>query len=249
MDTPLHSSNALPRGDVSRGIQRVVNHTPVPGTPMRNVDWSDDSSVMNTPMSQHSLRVLAHNTPGNNRYEFENSSSQHGSGGASNIETFGAGGNEAYIWGTSINVNHSMNAFRNFLDLFTLDESDIEPYYHRQLSILHRTGGNVLNMHCRHLYAYPAARALYRQLIQYPQEIIPIMDAVINEEYRRIATSDFDSVQRIRVCVFGLMETKRMRGLDPVHIDTLISIKVLKMRFHVFVAILIVITPFLFMLS
>ena len=73
---------------------------------------------------------------------------------------------------------------RNFLDQFTGDSVDgFEPYYHRQMQIMHRTGNNVFNLNASHMMDFIPSNSLYKQLIQYPQEIIPIMDAVVNEEY------------------------------------------------------------------
>lgn len=41
----------------------------------------------------------------------------------------------------------------------------------------------ILNLNCRHLKEEITTKALFEQLIQSPQEIIPIMDAIVNEVY------------------------------------------------------------------
>lgn len=58
--------------------------------------------------------------------------------------------------------------------------------------LLHRTGGQVLNINCKHLLQYHSTRKLYNQLILYPQEIIPIFDTVANDEYVVISGGDAD---------------------------------------------------------
>jgi DNA replicative helicase MCM subunit Mcm2 (Cdc46/Mcm family) len=53
------------------------------------------------------------------------------------------------------------------------------------------------------------------------------MDQVVNEEYHnRYADMDAGMIRRIQVRPYNLPSSNRMRGLDPEHIDSLISIKV-----------------------
>ncbi len=91
------------------------------------------------------------------------------------------------IWGTTINVDQCYRNFRNFLQQFTVGD-DFEPYYLRQLEILHRVSRHVLNLNCSHLCNFGAANILYQQLVEFPQEVIPILDLVVNDiinaEYR-----------------------------------------------------------------
>ena len=88
----------------------------------------------------------------------------------------------AVIWGTTVNVQTCMDMFKLFLHDFTLDDS-FEPYYEKELHRLHRTQDWVLNLNVKHLVTYPIAARLAKQLIEYPHEVIPIMDLVVNQEY------------------------------------------------------------------
>ena len=55
---------------------------------------------------------------------------------------------------------------------------------------------------------------LYRQLICYPQEVIPYFDIVINELY--FETYAFDEIEhQIQVRPFNAEKTRNMRALNP----------------------------------
>lgn len=57
------------------------------------------------------------------------------------------------IWGTTINVDQCYNDFLDFLNFFTLN-NDFEPHYEKQLEVLHRTNGLILNLNCAHIARY-----------------------------------------------------------------------------------------------
>lgn len=67
-------------------------------------------------------------------------------------------------------------------------------------------------MNCAHLEAYDAE--LYRQLVCYPQEVIPTLDMAVNEMF-------FDKhpaavlAHQIQVRPFNAQKTKDMRALNP----------------------------------
>ncbi|KAJ1406232.1 hypothetical protein B484DRAFT_211123 [Ochromonadaceae sp. CCMP2298] len=92
---------------------------------------------------------------------------------------------ETRIWGTDVNVAVCMNKFRNFLQVFTPAGETVQggSYYQGLLAYMHRTGDMRLNLDCTHLKTFPSTRSFYQQLRQYPQELIPIMDRVVHEEY------------------------------------------------------------------
>ena len=50
--------------------------------------------------------------------------------------------------------------------------------YARALIGVRTTGQLNLAINCQHMGSYTATRKLYHQLVQYPQEIVPIMDLV-----------------------------------------------------------------------
>jgi DNA replication licensing factor MCM4 len=50
--------------------------------------------------------------------------------------------------------------------------------YARALIGIRTTGMLNLEINCQHMGSHPTTRKLYHQLVQYPQEIVPIMDLV-----------------------------------------------------------------------
>ena len=137
------------------------------------------------------------------------------------------------IWGTTINVQACATAFKLFLEEFTLQNEDFEPYYMRQLEVLHRVNKTVLNLNCAHLFDFAPTRVLYQQLVEFPQEVVPVLDLVINEKANRDFGRDVDdpeSFKPIQVRTFNLRMSRRMRDLDPSHIDQLLSIKGMVIR-------------------
>ena len=90
-----------------------------------------------------------------------------------------------------------------------------------------------LDVNCRHLHAHSAD--LYRNLVQYPQEVVPIMDLVATEELSRCILEDaVDSPEkaseldqeppRIQVRPYNLREVHDLRDLDPENIDQLVAV-------------------------
>ena len=88
----------------------------------------------------------------------------------------------AVIWGTTVSVDDVFNRFRRFIRDFVDPSVSDEPLYLQKLDELIQTGPLNLNIDCAHLSSWPATRRLYRQLLSYPQEIIPLMDLVVNKE-------------------------------------------------------------------
>ena len=67
-------------------------------------------------------------------------------------------------------------------------------------------------MNCAHLESYD--RSLYRQLVCYPQEVIPTFDMAINEMFfERYPAAVLE--HQIQVRPFNAQKTKNMRSLNP----------------------------------
>ena len=109
----------------------------------------------------------------------------------------------ATIWGTDVNVDTCTNVFREFLTNFVIGNNyNSVPHYMRLLEVLHKTQNYVLNIDCAHLRDHMGTRRLFHQLISYPQEIIPIMDEVCNNEYCK--TFGVDSTVPVRIQVLRI---------------------------------------------
>ena len=132
------------------------------------------------------------------------------------------------IWGTNINIDHCISMFSHFIEHFTI-EDDAVPYYLTLIDEILQREEVTLNLDCGHLASYALARRLYNHLVEFPQEIIPIMDKVVNDRIlQSIPLKDVNS--SIQVRPFGLSKVILMRDLDPVNIDQLISIRGMVVR-------------------
>lgn len=95
-----------------------------------------------------------------------------------------------------------------------------------------------LDIDTMHLYYHsPESQRFYHQLTAYPMEIVPLMDILVQRELERLAASmqedmseeeeilDPSTLPRIQVRPFNLRDVSNLRSLDPVAMDSLLSIK------------------------
>jgi DNA replication licensing factor MCM4 len=151
-----------------------------------------------------------------------NGGAQHSPPASPGANGHGAGGmDEAVIWGTDVNVNTAMENFRHFIRHFTEEEPEAveqpldsdddddaqqqqqqqrqQPHYMALLSEIARSSVYSIEINCRHLFNHPRSRELYGQLLRYPQEIVPIMDLVVHQEF--CAAYGEDALQSARIQV------------------------------------------------
>ncbi|XP_061652360.1 DNA replication licensing factor MCM4 [Phyllopteryx taeniolatus] len=145
-------------------------------------------------------------------------------------------GQRLVIWGTDVNVGTCKEKFQRFLQRFvdptcTDDENaglDLnEPLYMQKLEEISVVGDPVLNVSCGHVQAFDAE--LYRQLISYPQEVIPTFDMAVNELFfERFQDSSLE--YQIQVRPYSAVKTRNMRNLNPEDIDQLITVSGMVIR-------------------
>lgn len=140
-------------------------------------------------------------------------------------------GNEpvVVVWGTMVTLQASMTAFRRFLRDFKVkyrhaldharvaavggradgvetahaaEQPELQLYEH-YLRRMRLSGQTNLNLDVLDLLAYPPTKNLYRQLLSYPQELIPVLDQALKDEV--IALAEEDSLTAV-----GAGETKEM---------------------------------------
>ncbi|KAK1794854.1 hypothetical protein P4O66_010049, partial [Electrophorus voltai] len=145
-------------------------------------------------------------------------------------------GQKLVIWGTDVNVGTCKEKFQRFLQQFidptsregenvSLDLN--EPLYMQKLDEISVVGEPVLNVNCGHVQAFDAD--LYRQLICYPQEVIPTFDMAVNELFfDRFPDSILE--HQIQVRPYSALKTRNMRSLNPEDIDQLITISGMVIR-------------------
>ena len=124
-------------------------------------------------------------------------------------------------------------------------------YYMTKLEqLLHRSSASSSNssssssntaslaLDTRHLYNHNAAcQRLYKQLVAFPMELIPLLDLVVQRELQRLATTamhqendehdDQDElpIPTVQVRPYNLRVVSNLRELDPIHMDTLVCFK------------------------
>lgn len=163
----------------------------------------------------------------------------------------GSGEPARVIWGTNVSITKTSEVFKRFLSGFqqrytaafnnvTLPEGEGQNYVYRDLlDEMRHLGTHNLNLDARNLLEFPQTRNLYYQLINYPQEVIPIMDNALKEQL--VAIVESDSVNPIaelneieskayRVRPYGLPCKAGLRELNPKDIDKLVTIKGLVLR-------------------
>lgn len=106
------------------------------------------------------------------------------------------------------------------------------------------TTNNSLDLDCQHLYFHSeACQRLYHQLLKFPQEIVPLMDLIINDEYKNIVhnlmqeerpeevgVEEIDIEHTLQMRPYNLRKLSHMRSLDPLDMDSLICLKGMVVR-------------------
>ncbi|XP_073532823.1 DNA replication licensing factor MCM4 [Phyllobates terribilis] len=134
------------------------------------------------------------------------------------------------IWGTDVNVITCREKFQRFIQRFidpaAKEEDNVgldlnEPIYMQRLEEINVVGDPFLNIDCEHLRTFD--KDLYRQLVCYPQEVIPTFDMAVNQLFfERFPDSILE--HQIQVRPYNALKTRNMRSLNPEDIDQLITI-------------------------
>ncbi|XP_014245427.1 DNA replication licensing factor MCM4 [Cimex lectularius] len=140
------------------------------------------------------------------------------------------------IWGTDVVVAKCKAKFQTFIkefigsyidDISHTDSAQSGTIYLKRLDTIQELEEPFLNVNCAHLEQYNME--LYRQLICYPQEVIPALDMAANELY---FSRHPDAVLHhpIQIRPFNAEKTRNMRNLNPEDIDSLITISGMVIR-------------------
>ena len=131
---------------------------------------------------------------------------------------------QTFVWGTTVNVQETQERFRRFIEHFELPERPGVSHYDRKLREIMEKENYQLDLDCKHLDAYDPH--LYKLLVSYPQEIIPLMDVVANEHFvERVLPEHEETFTRIQVRTFNLRDISAMRDLNPSDIDKMVCIR------------------------
>lgn len=152
------------------------------------------------------------------------------------------------IWGTDVSIGQCKERFKQFLhynkfDLENLDNEELElikdvgseanemrtvkPLYMQKLEEIYTLEDPFLNLNCHHLYEFDSD--LYRKLVNYPQEVIPIFDMAVNEVFYDLYP-DMQLPHPINIRPYKVLETNHIRSLDPDDINKLKTISGMVIR-------------------
>lgn len=146
-------------------------------------------------------------------------------------------GPQLVIWGTDVIVTQCKEKFKSFIQTYTDNElerdervasHDIDqPIYMQKLDEINTLEEPFMNFNCSHLKNFD--QNLYRQLICYPQEVIPTFDMAVNELFFQLYP-DMELPHQIQVRPFNAEKTRNLRMLNPEDIDQLITISGMVIR-------------------
>ena len=136
------------------------------------------------------------------------------------------------IWGTDVSVNQVKTKFSKFINNFVAPDIDDDektadginaelPFYPQRLEHISIIQEPFLEVNMGHLMLFD--EDLYRQLVCYPQEVIPVLDMAVNEMFFA-SYPDTDLPHQIQVRPYNAEKTSNMRELNPQDIDQLITI-------------------------
>ncbi|XP_068014896.1 DNA replication licensing factor MCM4 [Melanerpes formicivorus] len=197
------------------------------GTPSSRVEGTPRSGVRGTPVRQR---------PDLGSVRKARQVDLHSDGPTEDVTTEQSLGQKLVIWGTDVNVAACKEKFQRFLQRFIdpigKEDEDVglnlnEPRYMQRLEEINIVGEPFLNVNCDHLRSFD--ENLYRQLICYPQEVIPTFDMAVNEIFfDRYPDSILE--HQIQVRPYNALKTRNMRSLNPEDIDQLITISGMVIR-------------------
>ncbi|CAI5511797.1 unnamed protein product [Closterium sp. Naga37s-1] len=130
-----------------------------------------------------------------------------------------------FVWGTGVSVQDVSSKFASFVRHFREADDALHAKYSQQLDELLEMEGDTFPVDCADVYAFSAE--LYRLLVRYPLEVIPIFDIKIAElAADRMPMWD----KHIQVRTFNLRDTVHMRDLNPSDIDALVAVRGMVIR-------------------
>eukprot|EP00316_Scyphosphaera_apsteinii_P008086 CAMPEP_0119311654 /NCGR_PEP_ID=MMETSP1333-20130426/23232_1 /TAXON_ID=418940 /ORGANISM="Scyphosphaera apsteinii, Strain RCC1455" /LENGTH=831 /DNA_ID=CAMNT_0007316087 /DNA_START=39 /DNA_END=2534 /DNA_ORIENTATION=+ len=214
-------SNSVAGSGVSDDGASPALRTPTQGE--RNPASSPAISMVHTPRSQR-----ARSSPGSTRRsdlgsrsalgDFTDRSGLRSDGSDSSAQQ----GPAATIWGTTVDAQRTQRNFQKFFKEFREEgQEDGPPFYISYLEQLITADENQVNLDCSHIRSFNLE--LYEQLVNYPTEVIAIIDLVLTE----LLEKQFDLAEGTKLMcrTFNLTKEHRLRELDPVDIDKLVKVK------------------------
>ncbi|XP_046842980.1 DNA replication licensing factor mcm4-like [Xenia sp. Carnegie-2017] len=224
---PSSPSSPPPMTASENGMSSPLHY----GTPSSRIYSTPSGTPVGTPVRQRSdigshrrVREVSINDPSSDRVET--------SGGPTSEVNSGP---RLVIWGTDVVIKETQDKFKKFLQEFIDEDAEEmgddfipnEALYLQKLEEIHVLEQPFLNVDCSHIKKFDPE--LYRQLVSYPQEVIPALDMAVNDIFFSKYT-DTDLEHQIQVRTYNVDQTKNLRSLNPEDIDNLISINGMVVR-------------------
>lgn len=246
------ASTQAPEG--SSGSHNLMISSPPDRPPSRRAGFSeiDLSSPLNygTPSSQSTAtHSVGHGTPIHPRRDIRSDrrmrqvnvgsdlGNQDGMIEPPAVTSDSLAGPQLVIWGTDVVVSQCKEKFKQFIcqhieqnvdrDEVTKNIDVNQPLYLQKLEEIYAVEDPFLNVNCSHLSNFDSE--LYRQLVCYPQEVIPTLDMGVNELYFE-KYPDSQLPHQIQVRPFNAEKTRNLRSLNPEDIDQLVTISGMVIR-------------------
>lgn len=126
---------------------------------------------------------------------------------------------DSYIYGTTLRIGKLETTLRQFLVTYK-EPNKTKPKYMNALRIISLNQSTHLSIDAQDVYAY--SPIFYSQIVQYPSEILPLIDTMVNNIYDEEFAEPLPGP--IEVHLFNLLHSKPMRDLNPSDIEQLISV-------------------------
>jgi DNA replication licensing factor MCM4 len=139
------------------------------------------------------------------------------------------------LWGTTVSVEQTKKAFQRFFENFPSFDPAVPLYPALLMETLDRGETNI-NLNAKNISDFDAN--LYKLLVTYPSDVLPIADFVLGELRHKLqnpqndpeVTAEINEAEAITSRPFNLIEKKNMRDLNPEDMDTLICVKGMVIR-------------------
>lgn len=131
------------------------------------------------------------------------------------------------VWGTDVAITECRDKFIKFIQRFVEPNAVTnEPFYEQKLEEIHTLEEPFLDVDCEHIKVFDDK--LHRQLVCYPQEVVPAFDAAVNELFfEKYPAAVLE--HQIQVRPFNAPH-RHMRDLNPEDIDQLVTISGMVIR-------------------
>ncbi|XP_026321019.1 DNA replication licensing factor MCM4 isoform X2 [Hyposmocoma kahamanoa] len=131
------------------------------------------------------------------------------------------------VWGTDVAVAECREKFVRFVQRFVEpDAVTNEALYEQKLEEIHTLEEPFLDVDCEHVKTFDPK--LHRQLVCYPQEVVPAFDAAVNELFfEKYPAAVLE--HQIQVRPYNAPQ-RHMRDLNPEDIDQLVTISGMVIR-------------------